>query len=423
MDRRSEFKNYMLPGIYHITVKAAETLRTPFGKVVGNTDKPDGDPDAPRVALSPVGKMVEQELLHSIAAHYSMVEVQDYVIMPEHMHFIVEVKARLVSKNGKPTHLGQLIGGFKKGCNRQYWAITGNTGEGGKTAFHTPTAPAAAAPTVPSGLPTGIKVPSDGTTGRAPLFNYGYCDVMPIDQAQLEQQRAYIKGNPRSRLLRSGNREWLRAQRGGIDTAVTPSALRGYLQRECAPSQCTAEAFSKMEDWLLLARRNGETSRQNLLERETGRNVWIDCDSYGDRGLLERKLLPVVCHRKNLRFRQQQKDRCLEEAAKGAVLVSPRIAPGEQDIMDEVVNRGFPVILIADNGFPEVYHPSTERIERCAEGMLLIVTPWKYHYRMKDEGITVMECKTMNCIAQALCRKDDEWWKREEQTEHNIKSI
>ena len=58
MDRRSEFKNYMLPGIYHITVKAADKLRTPFGKVVGNTDKPDGDPDAPRVALSPVGKMM-----------------------------------------------------------------------------------------------------------------------------------------------------------------------------------------------------------------------------------------------------------------------------------------------------------------------------------------------------------------------------
>ena len=65
MNRRSEYKNYMLPGIYHITVKAAEALRAPFGKVVGNIDKKDGDPDEPRVTLSPVGKMVEQELLHS----------------------------------------------------------------------------------------------------------------------------------------------------------------------------------------------------------------------------------------------------------------------------------------------------------------------------------------------------------------------
>lgn len=51
--------------------------------------------------------------------------------------------------------------------------------------------------------------------------------------------------------------------------------------------------------------------------------------------------------------------------------------------------------------------------ERCAEGRLLIVTPWVYHYRRKDEGITVMECKAMNCIAQALCRMSDDWWKKD----------
>lgn len=70
MDRRSNYKNYELPGIYHITLKAAEALRSPFGKVVGKIDKPDGDPEAPSVALTPVGEMVEQELLHSISAHY-----------------------------------------------------------------------------------------------------------------------------------------------------------------------------------------------------------------------------------------------------------------------------------------------------------------------------------------------------------------
>ena len=59
MDRRSAYKNYVLPGIYHITVKATEALRSPFGKVVGDINKLDGDTDAPRVALSPVGQMVE----------------------------------------------------------------------------------------------------------------------------------------------------------------------------------------------------------------------------------------------------------------------------------------------------------------------------------------------------------------------------
>ena len=135
MDRRSEYKNYMLPGIYHITVKAADSLRSPFGKVVGDINKPDGDPDAPRVALSPVGQMVEQELLHSIAAHYPMVEVQDYVIMPEHMHFIVAVKRKIVNSQGREAHLGQVIAGYKKGCNRRYWEQTGLPAPTGQQVF------------------------------------------------------------------------------------------------------------------------------------------------------------------------------------------------------------------------------------------------------------------------------------------------
>ena len=385
MDRRSNYKNYELPGIYHITLKAAEALRSPFGKVVGKIDKPDGDPEAPSVALTPVGEMVEQELLHSISAHYPMVEVQDHIIMPEHLHFIVQVKRRIMNRAGRSAHLGMIIAGYKKGCNRRYWELTGQTanwqGE--------PASTCAGRLARPDKRP-----PSNGTSGRQPLFSEGYCDVMPIDEAQLEQQRAYIKGNPRSRLMRTSNRAWLQPQRGGINTALKLSALKGYLQRECAPSQLTPETLAALQHHLLLA--DGQ----------------IACDSYGNRKLLSQQCLPVVCHRKDARRIAQQQERCLDAAKAGAVLVSPRIAKGEQTIIDEAVNHGYPVILIADNGFPEVFHPSAERIERCANGQLLLVTPWEYRYRLKDEGITVAECKTMNCLAQALCRTADDWWKQ-----------
>ena len=216
---------------------------------------------------------------------------------------------------------------------------------------------------------------------------------MPVDAAQLEQQRAYIKGNPRSRLMRTSNRAWLQPQRGGIDTALTVSALCGYLQRECPPSLCSTEALDVIKNRLLV---------------EDGK---VACDTYGDRKLMGHKLLPVICHRKDVKLFAKHQARCLEEAEQGNVLVSPRIAKGEQTIMDEAMHRGFAVVLVADNGFPEVYHPSTERINRCAEDRLLLVTPWRYHYRRKDEGISVMECKTMNCLAQALCRRRDDWWK------------
>ena len=248
---------------------------------------------------------------------------------------------------------------------------------------------------VPSGPPAGNekRIPSSGTTGRRPLFAHGYCDVQPISDEQLATQRAYIAANPRSRLQRSMQRASLTACRMAHTTALTPSALRGFLKRECLAKHATPEALAAIECRLLLA------------------DGMVALDTYGHRELLNSRLLPVVCHRKDKERLNDQKARCLTEAASGAVLVSPRIAPGEQEIMDAAVHGGFPVVLIHDNGFPERYHPSAERINQCAAGQLLLLTPWQYQYRGKNEQVTIPFCKAMNCVAQALCRLKDDWWK------------
>ena len=445
MKGRCPAHDYSAPGIYHITLAVTESLGQPLGCVVGDIHQEDGQPDAPRVELSPIGQMVKEELLKSIPAHYPMVEVQDYVIMPEHMHFIIEVHSPIVSRNGKAMPLGQVIGGFKKGCNRRYWELThqeacqGNHQEAcqgthqkacqgthqGKpddtnayssapSGVGTPSgvgsapsvgvgtlavspqvsAPQVLAPPAPSSPASLSKLPSSASTGRTPLFAYGFTDVMPLRGGQLDRQRRYIRQNPRSRLLRASNPAWLKAQRGGIDTALTFSALCGYLQRECPPSLCTPEALTAIQRQLLMA--DGK----------------ITCDTYGDRSLLSRRLLPVICHRKDAARFSEQKTRCLAEASHGAILISPRISKGEQEILDASMQNGNSVIIIPDNGFPDRFHPSEERINLCAEGHLLFVTPWRYQYRPKKETVSVSFCKTMNCVAQALCRMKDDWWKK-----------
>jgi hypothetical protein len=225
-----------------------------------------------------------------------------------------------------------------------------------------------------------------------PLFEAGYCDIMPVDADQLATQRAYIHANPRSRLMRMTNQQWLHPQRHTIDTAVSLRALYGYLQREC-PRQLTDEVFSTLVNRLLKV---GDC---------------VVCDSYGSKELLSRRLLPVVCHRKDASLFEQQKDCCLREAAAGAVLVSARISKGEQEIMDAVLLRGYPIIRIEDNGFPEIYHPSADRMDRCAAGQQLLIAPWSYQYRTREDSISVPFCKTMNCVAQAICKMRDDWWK------------
>ena len=453
MHRRMVTHNYALPGIYHITLHVAEgTGRQPLGQVEGSLEKPDNTLEGPHVILTPIGEMVREELLTSITAHYSMAVIDSFVIMPEHLHVLIIVKEPIVSRSGRPTHLGQVIAGFKKGCNRRYWAMTEQGIPTGKPlatlAAPIPAAPVsggspAAAPVsggpaaairvsdgpaaavrvsggpaaairVSDGSPVRKRVPSNGTTGRRPLFAGGYCDVMPITAEQLSTQRAYINGNPRSRLLRTSQRATLMPCRGAYVSALTPAALRGYLQRVCLSQHVTPAALAEIECRLLLASSVPSASSASSMPSGSAAGIsspFIALDSYGDRQLLNSRLLPVVCHYRDKAHFDNQKTRCLEEAANGAVLVSPRIAPGEQEIMNEAMNHGFPVITIADNGFPERYHPSTERIDRCAQGKLLIVTPWQYQYRGKNEQLTIPFCKAMNCVAQALCRQKDDWWK------------
>lgn len=400
MQRRMATHNYALPGTYHITIHVAEGMGQPFGQIQGSLNLSENSQDAPHVALNPVGNMVREELLSSITKHYNMISIDTFVIMPEHIHILLHVTAPIVSSNGRPTHLGQVIAGFKKGCNRRYWAMTGQaltTGEPSCTriASPAPRVPSGSpAPTVSSGSPAGNekRVPSSGTTGRHPLFAHGYCDVQPITSEQLATQRAYIAANPRSRLLRISQHVSLTVCRTAYTTALTPSALHGFLQRECLTKHATPDALSAIGHRLLL------------------KDGMVALDTYGNRQLLNSRLLPVVCHRKDKGRFYEQKERCLTEAARGAILVSPRIAPGEQEIMNEAVNRGFPTIINADNGFPELYHPSTERIDLCAAGKLLLVTPWQYQYRGKNEQVTMPFCKAMNCVAQSLSRLKDDWW-------------
>ena len=396
MTRRAAAHDYTRPGLYHITLHVADGLGQPLGAVVGSLSAPDGSADAPHTALSPVGQMVEHELLTAIHAHYPMVTIQDYVIMPEHLHCLVAVEDRIVSKNGTVRALGDVITGFKVGCNRQYWEIMQRTDPAATLSSAASAASGAAG--AAGGAASAASVAGGSIAGtHSPLFAPGYCDVMPIDAAQLATQRAYIAGNPRSRLLRMSHRALLTVQRGAITTALTPAALRGYLLRECPPHLAPPEMLTAIEGRLLLA------------------GGFIVCDTFGDRALLTaRRCLPVVCHRKDAARFSEQKTRCLEEAARGAALVGTRIAPKEREIMDDAVTHGFPMITLHDYGFADRYHPSADRLDLCAAGRLLIVTPWKYQYRGKNEQVTVLFCKAMNCVAQALCRTKDNWWKNKE---------
>ena len=70
MGQRCYEHDYSQAGLYHITMTVAEKEAQPLGCVKGNATAAPGEDDTPHVALSPIGKMVEEELTRSLPRHY-----------------------------------------------------------------------------------------------------------------------------------------------------------------------------------------------------------------------------------------------------------------------------------------------------------------------------------------------------------------
>ena len=104
-----------------------------------------------------------------------------------------------------------------------------------------------------------------------------------------------------------------------------------------------------------------------------GQNVTV----MGSRFLLDSpNKVAVKCSRKMTDEElEHTMTRCLMMAQRGAVLVSPRISPGEKAVMDMVHEAGFPFIQLLENGFSPMWKPGGEMFNACASGQVLLVAP------------------------------------------------
>ena len=93
--------------------------------------------------------------------------------------------------------------------------------------------------------------------------------------------------------------------------------------------------------------------------------------------------------------------RFLMMAQRGAVLVSPRISPGEKAVMDIIQEAGFPFIQLLENGFSPLWKPGGEMFNACASGQVLLVAPWPYHSDRR--AITRDQCNRLNDLAALIC--------------------
>lgn len=236
--------------------------------------------------------------------------------------------------------LGKVLLGFKQGCNKAYRSLV----------LHGPTDASHTIVPLVAVVQQHTEQPSQKKEDRKHglLFERSYNDSILMHAGQLKRWYDYLADNPRRLLMKREHPDLFRIQRGLKVGALSFSAI-------------------------------------------------------GNRFLLQKPvLMQVQCSRRMTEEEIKKKvDECLRAASQGAVLVSPSISPGEKAVMRAAFERGFPLIILQENGFSDLAKPGGKRMDACAEGRLLILAPWQHH----NERIAIRrdQCLSLNEMARLIC--------------------
>ena len=334
----------------------------------GDPSIPDGEEGAPVCRYTPLGiKIIEN--WKSIPSFHSGASVDSIEAMPDHIHGLIYLKPE------NTEHLGHIIRGFMIACSHAYWDILeirwrdGHPTEGRQ---------------LPGGTPPDRRFTDRDHTHslRGPaLFVHGYNDTEPITEKQVATKRAYIKEQARKRLIQGKKHRCLIKYRNNHSKNWTEKRpllanasddIKARLKREAS-----GLVLDYMGSWPLMAAKNK---------------------------------LPLVCHRKDAKLFEEQKEAVMTAARNGAVIVGAFISPREKEIREALITELLPIIEIVDNGFTERYKPSGKAFYAMAEGRLTQISCWEYRYE-KDFVITREMCLVMNELARVISGKRDDWWK------------
>lgn len=326
--------------------------------ILGTLKWTTGHPEDAHVERTPLGDEVAK-CWTAISTHYHGVEPFPLMVMPDHVHGILFVT------RGTECHLGQIVKGFKTGCNKAMRSLgvaysetmsrKARTGMGMEARTGTGME-ARTGMGMETGQETGkqMKLVAAPKKNKHPehgfLFAPGYQDSILMSKGQLDRMFNYIADNPYRLAVKREN----------------PNLFR-------VVSELNVEGMTFA--------------------------------AIGNRWLLNKPLrMQVRCHNnttpENLRLIEKQKEYFLDKGRKGGVIVSPCISAGEREVARAALDAEVPLVVILENGFPPMYKPPGKYFEACAKGLLLMLAPWPYH--MERRSITRNQCLALNDMAYKL---------------------
>ncbi|MBQ0075245.1 MAG: hypothetical protein KBT34_13770 [Prevotella sp.] len=442
MLRRCFAHDYTLPGSYMITLVVPERGSNPFGMVKGDVrqgrkgmtvsaeevqqyahlSKGEGPL---RLELTPLGAAIVQAL-EGITANYPMIKVRKAQLMPDHLHLIFEVAAPIVSSNGTPRHLGHVIAGFKKGCNRRYWDLY-SMGEPWNTEGQSSSAGAGRFSR------SGKKLSSSASTGRPSLWSEGYTDTIILSRKHMATEVAYLDDNIYRLRMKQEHRDLLRTvlhiRINGHDFAAIGNI---HLLRKPRKEQVQYHHWEQdvpagyrpcdngwhCQRFYYSAGEPLNTAAPGALN--TAALAQGSAAAFEVSGSSPARIFTIGAPIQGATEAEAHTERLLQAGDEGAVFISPFISETEKALRDAALTMGIPYIRLTREGFRDLYTPTKSEFEACCEGNLLILAPWED--RKRTATITRRECMELNHTAAMLSNDNLDllWIRNDNETETTI---
>lgn len=335
MGRRCRNWDYCGTGVYQITITLADRRSCSLGRLRYDENR------GAWVDLSEAGRMVEA-VMAELARQWPGVEVLGLQVMPDHVHFVLAVKARQL----KP--LGAIVGSFKSRATSR-WLQLCRTRQSATAACVSCAA------------------------ARAPsLWAPGFVDTILFDDRALRHSLAYLADNPRRLWEKRARPELFSVLR---DLPINLGDFTGH--------------FAAIGNHNLL-------KSPSIFQVQCSRRFF----SYArdTQGRLDKEAQPRVA---TAEFTEKC-EALLEEAAHGAVLLSPCISEGEREIARRAFAAGHRVITLANKGFSPLYKPGGKLFDTCARGNLLMLAPVGWPYLPGEKKMTRMDACILNRLAQLI---------------------
>ena len=293
------------------------------------------------VELSELGRLVEG-VLSELPNQWLGVEVLGVQIMPDHLHVVLAVRGR----QRKP--LGAIVGSFKSKATSRWLDLLDRT------------------------RPSAIG--ESCASARVPkLWAEGYVDTILFDESAVANALAYLADNPR--------RLWEKRAHPELFTVLRDLSVD--------LGQGRIGHFAAIGNHYLL-------KAHSILQVQCSRRFFAYARDA--KGVIQKGLPPRI---ESDEFRAAA-EALLEEAAHGAVLISPCVSEGEREIARQAFVAGHKVITLANKGFSPLYKPGGRLFDHCAAGNLLMLAPVGWPYLPGEKKMTRLDACVLNRLAQLV---------------------